>query len=205
MTISTLPRHARTGELALGFRKDGRPIWAIKGGSGEGDPPAVPPVVEPPKVDPPVVDPPEADKLGDAGVKALQTEREARKAAEAEVKRLQRANAAVKGTDLEAIKAEIQSEFAVTLAETSLKAEAKGRLVNPADVLLYVKAEDLKGKDDAAVSKAVDDLLKERPYLAAADGPGKWGDVGGGNREASEAEPVSALDRMRRGYENGSK
>jgi len=212
MRTSTLPRHSQTGEFALGFRKDGRPIWPIKGGSGEGEPP-VPPVVPPvPPVVPPVVAPPADDKLGEGGIKALQAERDARKAAdarvaelEAEANRLRRSNAASKGTDLEALKAEIQGEFAVTLAETNLKAEAKGRLVNPADVLLYVKAEDLKGKDDAAVAKAVDDLLKERPYLAAADSSGKWGDVGGGNRETSEPEPTSAFDRLRRGYENGSK
>ncbi|MCT9090595.1 hypothetical protein N4G70_17280 [Streptomyces sp. ASQP_92] len=35
-----LPTHPRTGEAALGFRRDGRPIWPIKGGSGEGGDPA---------------------------------------------------------------------------------------------------------------------------------------------------------------------
>ncbi|MFD9789632.1 hypothetical protein ACFWXK_01650 [Streptomyces sp. NPDC059070] len=35
-----MPEHPRTGELALGFRRDGRPIWPIKGGSGEGGDPA---------------------------------------------------------------------------------------------------------------------------------------------------------------------
>ncbi|MEV7501727.1 hypothetical protein [Streptomyces sp. NPDC093018] len=31
-----MPAHPQTGELALGFRRNGRPIWPIKGGSGEG-------------------------------------------------------------------------------------------------------------------------------------------------------------------------
>ena len=36
----SLPIHPRTGESALGLRRDGRPIWPIKGGSGEGGDPA---------------------------------------------------------------------------------------------------------------------------------------------------------------------
>jgi hypothetical protein len=37
MTSSILPTDPRTGLQAIGFRKDGRPIWPIKGGSGDGD------------------------------------------------------------------------------------------------------------------------------------------------------------------------
>ena len=35
-----LPTHPRTGLLAIGFRKNGQPIWPVAGGSGEGDPPS---------------------------------------------------------------------------------------------------------------------------------------------------------------------
>ncbi|MEU9560356.1 hypothetical protein [Streptomyces fumanus] len=167
----------------------------------------------------PVTDPakdsagdPEAD-LGDAGKKALKTERDARKAAEkerdelqAEVKRLQRANAAVKGVDLDAIKAEIRSEFQTQLAETAIKAEAKGRLHDPADALLFIKPTDVDTSDDKAIAKAVDDLLKARPYLAksADSGEGKpWGDVGGGKTPSIEPEPATPEDRMRRAYGAG--
>lgn len=172
--------------------------------------PPAPPVTPPA---PPATDP--AD-LGDAGKKALTAERDARKAAEttaktheatiaerdAEIKRLQRSNAAQRGTDLDAIKEEMRGEFATQLAETSLRAEAKGRLANPADVLVFLKAADLSGRDEAAITKAVDELLKERPYLAAeTDGKPKWGDVGGGNRGGTkDAEPTSALQRMSRAY-----
>ncbi|MEU3686988.1 hypothetical protein [Streptomyces narbonensis] len=149
-------------------------------------------------------------ELGEAGKKALKAERDARKAAdkkstelEAENARLRRANAAVKGTDVDAIKAEIRAEYATQIAETAIKAEAKGRMNDPADVLLYIKAADVT--DEESITKAVDQLLKDKPYLAAASdsGPKPWGDVGGGQRKSAEAEPASALDRMARAY--GSK
>ncbi|WP_406321043.1 hypothetical protein [Streptomyces sp. NBC_00519] len=35
-----LPVHPRNGVRAVGFRRDGRPIWPIRGGSGEGGDPA---------------------------------------------------------------------------------------------------------------------------------------------------------------------
>lgn len=153
------------------------------------------------------------DQLGDAGKKALTTERDARKAAEkerdtlkADVARLQRSNAAVKGTDLEAIKTEIRAEFAVQLAETAIKAESKGRLQDPADALLYLKASELT--DEKAITAAVDQLLKDRPYLAVtvtADETGAkpWGDVGGGKAPSTEPEPASPEERMRRAYGKG--
>lgn len=40
MAISSLPIHPRNGLHALGFRSDGRPIWPILGGSGEGGDPS---------------------------------------------------------------------------------------------------------------------------------------------------------------------
>ncbi|MEU5330910.1 hypothetical protein [Streptomyces parvus] len=54
----SLPTHPRTGESALGFRRDGRPIWPVKGGSGEGADPSTPPApagelgANPPSTDP---------------------------------------------------------------------------------------------------------------------------------------------------------
>jgi len=151
------------------------------------------------------------DQLGDAGKKALTTERDARRAAEkerdtlkADVARLQRSNAAVKGTDLEAIKTEIRAEFATQIAETAIKAEAKGRLQDPADALLYLKPSELT--DEKAITAAVDQLLKDRPYLAVTAGESgakPWGDVGGGKTPSTEPEPASPEERMRRAYGQG--
>lgn len=144
--------------------------------------------------------------LGDAGKKALKAERDARKNAEkkateleAENARLRRSNAATKGTDLEAMKAEIRAEFATQIAETAIKAEAKGRLQDPSDALLFIKASE--AGDEKTIKAAIDQLLKDRPYLAAEpSGPKPWGDVGGGQRKAPEAEPKDALERMARFY-----
>ncbi|MFF7408706.1 hypothetical protein [Streptomyces lydicus] len=224
MTL-TLPIHPLTGDQALGFRKDGRAIWPIKGGSGEGeggnagDQGAGSGDQGDAGTDGNQGDGNQGDnqgdqgtegeaQLGDAGKKALTAERDARKAAEKElgtlkdeVARLRRSNAAVKGTDVEAIKAEIRAEFATQIAETAIKAEAKGRLHDPADALLYIKPADMSGED--AIKAAVDQLLKDRPYLAATEsGPTPWGDVGGGQRKASESEPATPEERMRRAYGN---
>lgn len=170
-------------------------------------PPATPPAADP--ATPPAPEP----ELGDAGKKALSAERTARKDAEkardealAEVKRLQRSNAAVKGTDVDAIKADIRAEFAVQLAETALKAEAKGRLHDPADALLFIKVADFDTSDDKAVAAAIDDLLKARPYLAAKpadEGAKPWGEVQGGSGNA-QPEPSTPEERMRRAYAKGA-
>lgn len=208
--ITALPVHPVTGDVALGFRKDGRAIWPIKGGSGEGDPaPNGDPGTDP-NADPNPND--DDSALGDAGKKALKAERDARKAAEtaakesaeklaeleAEAARLRRSNAATKGTDLEAIKAEIRSEFAMQLTESAIRAEAKGRLADPADAFLYLKPSELKGED--AIKAAIDKLLTDKPYLAANSGAQPWGDVGGGQRNAPEPEPSSPEERLRRAY-----
>jgi predicted Zn-dependent protease len=176
--------------------------------------PAADPATEPqtdPATDPttdPATEP--DDGLGDAGKKALKTERDARKAAEkerdtlkAEVTRLQRSNAAVKGTDLEAIKTEIRAEFTAQIAETSIKAEAKGRLQDPADALLYIKPTEVSGEE--AIKAAVDQLLKDKPYLAAESGAKPWGDVGGGKTPSAEPEPATPEERMRRAYGKAGK
>ncbi|MEV6344138.1 hypothetical protein [Actinoplanes sp. NPDC051851] len=75
--MTHLPIHPFTGLRAIGFRRDGRPIYPVRGGSQPivtppADPaptPAPTPAPEPPKQDEP---------LGPAGLKALQTERKAR-------------------------------------------------------------------------------------------------------------------------------
>ena len=181
-----------------------------QGDPNPGDPSTAP--GNPPQGDP--ANPP-AD-LGEAGKAALTAERAARKEAEkatkaatdraaeleAEVKRLQRANAAVKGTDLEAIKADISAEFASKMLATEIKAEAKGKLRDAADVARYPEYfKDLTAGDDAAISAAVTKLLTDKPYLAGEPAE-QWGDVGGG-KGGAKPEPTSPQERMARAY--GSK
>ncbi|MGW7416127.1 hypothetical protein [Streptomyces sp. NPDC054863] len=72
-----LPIHPRTGESALGFRRDGRPIWPVKGASGEGDgaaPPAPEGAPDGGSATPPAPqgDPAAAEQLADATQRAEQ-------------------------------------------------------------------------------------------------------------------------------------
>ncbi|WP_050513004.1 hypothetical protein [Streptomyces sp. JS01] len=73
-----LPTHPRTGESALGFRRDGRPIWPIKGGSGEGGEGGTPPAADPagaPNTDPaasPAAPPAAEQQLAEATTRADQ-------------------------------------------------------------------------------------------------------------------------------------
>lgn len=76
MSMSTLPVHPATGLQALGFGKRG-PIWPVVGASED-----------PPNPEDPTPDPDEP--LGEAGKKALKSERDARAASDAKVKDLQR-------------------------------------------------------------------------------------------------------------------
>ncbi|MGW6754523.1 hypothetical protein [Streptomyces sp. NPDC055006] len=162
----------------------------------------------------------DSEALGEAGKKALKVERDARKAAEktaqesatklteleAEVKRLQRSNAAVKGTDMDAVKAEIRAEFADQLRATAIKSEAKGRLTDAADTERYPEYfKDVDANDEAAVKAAVDKLLQDKPYLAAESGTKPWGDVGGGQRKTTESEPATPVARMARAYGNSNR
>ncbi|GGR71388.1 hypothetical protein GCM10010252_07160 [Streptomyces aureoverticillatus] len=139
----------------------------------------------------------------------LSEERAAREAAEKEAARLRRANAAVKGTDLDALRDEIRAEFTHQLVRAEVRAAAAGRLRDPADALALVDVAALAGSggdvDTAAINKAVDELLKAKPYLAAETStstpPAPWGDVGSGQREEpGEPEPANPHERLRRAF-----
>ncbi|QDQ12473.1 hypothetical protein [Streptomyces spectabilis] len=150
---------------------------------------------------------------GDDQADAVKTERTAREAAEkraetaeAEAARLRRSNAATRGTDLDAMREEIRQEFTAQLVRAELRAAAAGKLRDPADALALLDVSTLAGSggdiDAAAVAAAVDQLVKDKPYLAAeTTGSAAWGDVGAGPREAAEPEPATPLDRLRRAYD----
>ncbi|MFJ2783689.1 MULTISPECIES: hypothetical protein [unclassified Streptomyces] len=125
--------------------------------------------------------------------------------AETEAARLRRSNAAQRGTDIEGMRDEIRAEFTAQLVRAELRAAAAGRLRDPADALALVDVAALVGSggdiDTAAVAAAVDQLVKDKPYLAAESTPAPvWGDVGAGQRSTAEPEPATPLDRLRRAY-----
>lgn len=114
------------------------------------------------------------------------------------------------GTELDALRTEIRGEFRQQLARAEVRAAAAGKLKDPADALALLDVAALVGKggdiDQAAISAAVDKLVKDKPYLAAESaaetGPAPWGDVGAGQRSSGEPEPASPLDRLRRAYDD---
>jgi hypothetical protein len=168
------------------------------------------------------------DQLGEAGKKALQAERDARKAAEDRVKDLEarlsrkpkpddgKDNGGKGGEgkgdpapDAEAIKKEIRDEIAAEtnarLVRAEVKAAAAGKLADPADAPKFIDLSAIKIGDDGEpdakqIKKALDDLLKEKPYLAATGQQG-WGDVGGGGQQsAPPADVEPGLGRLRHAY-----
>ncbi|MCT2042615.1 hypothetical protein M3D15_04600 [Pseudoclavibacter alba] len=127
----------------------------------------------------------QTDELGEKGHAALVKEREARKQAEKELRAahalLEEARAKAEGREAEhaeAVKAREAQEAAIAKANErvlmyALKSAAAGKLTNPADAAVFVDLSQFEvgadGQfDEAAVEAAIDDLLKERPYLAVA-------------------------------------
>lgn len=171
------------------------------------------------------------DKLGEGGKKALQAERDARAAAEARVKELEARLSRKpkpedgKGSegkggdgkgdpapDAEAIKKELRAELTADtnarLVRAEVKAAAAGKLADPADAPKFIDLAKIKigedGDPDAKqIKKAIEDLLKEKPYLAA-NGQG-WGDVGGGGHTTPPADVEPGLGRLRHAYATESK
>ncbi|MFD4273815.1 hypothetical protein R2B67_26235 [Streptomyces cyaneofuscatus] len=166
------------------------------------------------------------DKLGEGGKKALQAERARADTAEARVKELEakltrkpkdtgakpedngdgKGDAGAKPVDAEALKKELREELAVEsnarIVRAEVKAAAAGKLADPADAARYIDLTKIKVGDDGEpdakqVKKAIEDLLKERPYLA---GKQPWGDVGGGGHETPPADVEPGLGRLRHAY-----
>ncbi|MFE6426747.1 hypothetical protein ACFVOB_14915 [Streptomyces rochei] len=175
----------------------------------------------------------EDDDLGEGGKKALQTERDARKAAEARVRELEaklsrkpnRDTSKGEGgdgkdqggqaPDSEAIKKEIRDEIQADtnarLVRAEVKAAAAGKLADPADAPKFIDLAKIKFGDDGEpdakqIKKAIEDLLKEKPYLAA-NGVGQgWGDVGGGGQQTPPPSDVKpGMSRLRHAYATESK
>lgn len=219
MHTTTLPRHARTGVLALGWRKartgedpDGLyPIWPILGAAedddqdddeddsddgqdgddgtdkdGDGDDDQ---------------DGDEgADDLGDKGKQALdrmkaklKAERERRKAAEGERDQLKSGGAADKDADqirAEADKAATAKANA-RIVRSEVRAAAAGKLADPRDALRFLDLTQFEVDEDGQldeddVADAIDQLVKDKPYLAAAGKPQRFQGTGdGGARKGS--------------------
>jgi hypothetical protein len=135
------------------------------------------------------------EDLGDAGKRALEAERKARRNAERAAKAAQAELEAAREASLSETERAIAqaardartaayTEFNSRLVKAEARAIATGRLADPSDVAAFIDLSTIEVDEDGtvdtkAISKAIDDLIKTKPYLAAQR---VGGDVDGGAR-----------------------
>lgn len=219
MDTTTLPRHALTGVLAVGWRKARTgedpakryPIWPVRGGAEDDDTEKDPEEDPDPEEDDPEKDPaedpdPEEDAaLGPAGTKALEAEKARRKAeatkrraAETKVAELEQQLAAGSKKDGEPDADQIRREATATatakanerIIRSEVRAAAAGKLSDPRDALRFIDLSKFEVDEDGQVdeddvAEAVEQLVKDRPYLAAATAKRFQGSGDGGARKGS--------------------
>lgn len=221
-----LPVHPRTGLTALGFRRNGAPIWPVMGAAEDDDD------SDDDEQDDDAgknddddldADDEDAKDLGDAGKKAIdrmkaraKTERDRRKALEQELAALKKKPAKTgddNAPDLDAVreaaKAEARAEQLSERVADKIEAKAGARFnLDPEDVAaLLLRRHDVddfvdNGRVDTdAIAEALDELLESKPSLAAAtadDGKGKRrGGVDQGARGGSRPKQLSREDLKR--------
>ena len=167
--------------------------------------PAAPPAPPPPPPPPPT--PSAEDQLGDPGKRALQAERDARAAAEREAKtakeelaKLQNATKTEHERALDAARKEGHTEAlkkaAPLVVRLAAEAEAATKLADPDAVAMLGDLNRFVGDDGSVdrkgLSSAIDELVKEKPYLAA--GPGKG--AGEGGPRGGATPPAGAEDPL---------
>lgn len=155
----------------------------------------------------------EEAKLGEAGVRALEAEREARKKAEREAKatkveldKIRTASQTDQEKALAAAREEGKTEATKAGNAAIVKAEVRALAAGRMDPKLAVRLLDLDefsvdddGEvDDKAITKAIDQLLKETPGLAAAANNGGRGSADQGARGAA-VKPADMNEWLRGG------
>lgn len=219
MNRRTLPRRARTTDIGWAHPYETGPFSPVFYADGDPDPEDDPkPEGDPdPKLeggpdpvgdaDPdgdPDADPEGAEDLGDKGKKALdtmkaklRTERERRRTAEAKLQDKPDGD----GDQLQA-----KADAAATVKANSrilrseVKAAATGKLINPKDALTFIDLTQFEVDEDGQVDEdevadAIDDLLKERPYLGAATAKRFQGTGdGGAARKAGRPKQLTQQD-----------
>jgi hypothetical protein len=156
-----------------------------------------------------------AEALGDPGKKALDAMKAERKslkeqlrAARAELDQLKAPKPSSDGTpDLEAVRAEAERTATAKANERVVRAEIKaaaaGKLADPADAFRFLDASqfdvDENGNVDAEeVADAIEDLVKNKPYLGAATAKRFQGTGDGGAvRKPSRPEQLTREDLKR--------
>ncbi len=181
--------------------------------------PATPPADATPPSDPPPADPPappdgSAD-LGDAGKKALDAMKAKWKEAEAKAKAEADARAALQakldGKEAEytaaqekaALEQAALSKANDRILKSEVKAAAKGVLADPQDAYKFLDFDSFEvdndgNVDEAAIAKALADLVAAKPYLAVQDGKRFQGSADGGARnDATKLAQLTETDLSR--------
>lgn len=146
------------------------------------------------------------EALGDPGKKALDTmkaERNAARTAErkaaAELAALQAKLAGQEAEHAAQVAAQKVKDDAlaaanVRIVKAEIRSAAKGKLADPADALTFIDPTSIEVDDDgnvdtAALDAAIDQLVTQKPYLAAQGGRRFQGDGGGGARTGTTKPP----------------
>jgi hypothetical protein len=150
-------------------------------------------------------DPEGADELGDKGKRALasmkgkwRTERDKRRELEARLAEKDGADDAEQARRKAEADAVAKANGRILKAE--IRAAAKGRLHNAADALTFLDLDQFEVGEDGEIDteeieEAITDLLKDKPYLAAATAKRFQGTGdGGAARKASRPKQLTRAD-----------
>ncbi|MFJ9748879.1 hypothetical protein [Streptomyces chartreusis] len=150
-------------------------------------------------------DPDGADELGDKGKRALasmkgkwRTERDRRRDLERQLAEKDGADDAEQARRKAETEATTRANARILKAE--IRAAAKGRLADPKDALTFLDLEQFEVGEDGEidpeeVEEAISDLLKDKPYLAAATAKRFQGTGdGGAARKASRPKQLTRAD-----------
>lgn len=132
-------------------------------------------------------------------------EAEATKAREASKSEAERAIEKAKAEAAEAAGKEAAAKANARIVRAEVRAAAAGKLADPSDALRLLDLDEFEVDDDGEldakkVAKALDDLVKAKPYLAAS--PKGRGSADNGARGGSGGSPqnISPQERLRRAY-----
>lgn len=153
----------------------------------------------------------DADKaLGDAGKKAIdrmKAERNAAKSEAAEAKKqlaeLQQANETETDKRIREATEQALAGANARVVSAEVRAQAAGKLADPADAIKFLdlnkfEVDDTGAVDQDAISAAIDELVKSKPYLAPQRRDGFQGTADGGARkDASKPSQLTADDVKR--------
>jgi hypothetical protein len=220
-----LPVHPFTRLTAIGFRRNGDPIWPVKGGSeddpGDGGDDAGDDQGN------------GGDKpLGPAGEQALERMKADRKAAqdalkpwkalarELGAKTPEEVKAMIAGkqqaadeADPDRIRREVTAEATAAanrkIVRAEVKAAAAGKFADPADAVAFLDLDTFEVDDDGevdqdALNEALTELLRKKPHLAAQGGRRFAGGGDGGHRGDAKVDPGPGIARLAHAYSAGN-